>query len=137
MAFERSQARGSGVTLRVGCVGCSVNVAEVSDAVGQILAFGLAVGLSPIPIIGAILMLATPRARSNSLAFVAGWVLGLAAIGTLVLVVAGGGDASEQGAPAEWVSIVKLGLGVVLFWLAVRQWRGGRRKVSRPSFRPG
>jgi hypothetical protein len=30
-------------------------------------------------------MLATPRARSNGPAFIAGWILGLAVVGTLVL----------------------------------------------------
>ena len=92
------------------------------------LAFGLAVGLSPIPVIGVTLILATPRARSNGLAYAAGWVLGLAATGTVFLLLADGADASEQGAPADWVSILKVVLGALLFLLALRRWRGRPRR---------
>ena len=37
----------------------------MGQAIGQVLTFGVGVSLSPIPIIGVVLMLATPRARSN------------------------------------------------------------------------
>lgn len=47
------------------------------EAIGQVLPFGVGMTLSPIPITGVVLMLGTPRARSNGLAFIAGWVLGL------------------------------------------------------------
>jgi threonine/homoserine/homoserine lactone efflux protein len=102
----------------------------VREAVGQILAFGLAVGLSPIPIIGITLMLTTPKARSNGPAFLAGWIIGLAGIGTLVLLIAGGADASEQGNPATWVGILKLVLGVGLIGLALRRWRSDEEKTE-------
>jgi threonine/homoserine/homoserine lactone efflux protein len=99
----------------------------VNEAIGQILAFGLAVGLSPIPIVGVTLMLATPRARSNAPAFMAGWIFGLAAAGTLVLLIAEGAHASDRGSPATWVSILKLVLGVALIGLALRQWRSAEK----------
>jgi hypothetical protein len=47
----------------------------VNEAIGQSLPFAVGVGLSPIPIIAVVLMLATPRARVNGPAFLAGWVL--------------------------------------------------------------
>ena len=50
------------------------------------LAIGIAI--SPLPIIAIILMLTTPKARTNGLAFLGGWVLGLAVVGVIVLVVA-------------------------------------------------
>lgn len=99
----------------------------MNEAIGQILAFGLAVGLSPIPIVGVTLMLATPRARSNGPAFMVGWILGLAAVGTLVLLIADGADASDQGDPATWVSILVLVLGVALIGLAPRQRRSAEK----------
>ena len=43
-------------------------------------------GRFALSIIAVILMLITPRARSNGPAFVAGWVLGLAVVGGLVLI---------------------------------------------------
>ncbi len=99
----------------------------MSEAIGQVLSLGVGVSLSPIPIVGVVLMLATPRARSNGLAFLAGWVAGLAVAGTVVLLVSGGIEASEGGAPADWVSWLKIVLGVLLIRLALRQWRGRPR----------
>ena len=83
----------------------------MADAIGQVLAFGLGVALSPIPIIAVVLMLGTPRARVNGPAFVLGWIVGLALVGTIVLVVAGGAGATEGEDPATWVSVLMLVLG--------------------------
>ena len=109
----------------------------MADAIGQILAFGLGVGLSPIPIIAVVLMLGTPRARVNGPAFVLGWIVGLGLVGTIVLVVAGGAGATEGEDPATWVSVLMLVLGAVLLVLAVRQWRGRPRRdeeAAMPSW---
>jgi threonine/homoserine/homoserine lactone efflux protein len=96
----------------------------VGEAIGQVLSFGVGVALSPVPIIAVVLMLATPDGRVNGPAFIAGWILGLAAVGTILLLAASGAEASSSGAPEEWVSIVKIVLGVLLLALAARQWRG-------------
>ena len=95
----------------------------MGEAIGQVLTFGVGVALSPIPIIAVVLMLATPRGRVNGPAFLAGWILGLAVVGTVVLLAASGAEASENGGPSEGLSIVKLALGVLLLVVALRQWR--------------
>jgi threonine/homoserine/homoserine lactone efflux protein len=105
----------------------------VGEAIGQVLAFGVGVALSPIPIIAVVLMLATPKGRVNGPAFLAGWILGLAVVGTVVLLVASGAEASENGDPAEGLSIVKLGLGVLLLVVAARQWRGRPKGETAPE----
>jgi hypothetical protein len=51
----------------------------MGQAIGQVLSFGVGVALSPVPIIAVVLMLATAKGRVNGPAFIAGWVLGLAA----------------------------------------------------------
>lgn len=99
----------------------------MADATGQILAFAVAASISPIPVIGVILMLATPRARSNGPAFVLGWVVGIVVVGTIVLLVSGGADATENGQPADWVNALKLALGLGLVVLAAKQWHGRPR----------
>jgi threonine/homoserine/homoserine lactone efflux protein len=101
------------------------------QAIGQVLSFGVGVALSPVPIIAVVLMLASPTGRRNGLAFLAGWVFGIAVLGTIVLLVAGGANASNHGTPATWVSIVKLVLGGLLLLLAVRQWRGRPRGAAQ------
>jgi threonine/homoserine/homoserine lactone efflux protein len=100
----------------------------VGEAIGQVLSFGVGVALSPVPIIAVVLMLGTARARSNGPAFLLGWVLGLAVVGAIVLVVASGANASEQGEPATWVGVLKLVLGLLLLLVALRQWRGRPRE---------
>jgi threonine/homoserine/homoserine lactone efflux protein len=99
----------------------------MGEAIGQVLSLGVGVALSPIPIIGVVLMLATPRARQNGLAFVLGWIAGLAGAGTIVLLISSGADASEGGGPADWVNVLKIVLGLLLLGVAFKQWRGRPR----------
>jgi threonine/homoserine/homoserine lactone efflux protein len=105
----------------------------VGSAIGQVLSFGVGVALSPVPIIAVVLMLTTPHGRVNGPAFIAGWIFGLAVAGTILLLAASGAEASSSGAPAEWVSIVKIVLGVLLLSLAVRQWRGRPQGDAEPE----
>jgi threonine/homoserine/homoserine lactone efflux protein len=108
----------------------------VADAIGQVLVFGLGVGLSPVPIIAVVLMLGTPRGRANGPAFVLGWVIGLAVVGAIVLAVAGGAGANEDAEPATWVDVVKIVLGVLLALVAARQWRRRPRRDAEAEL-PG
>lgn len=109
----------------------------LADAFGQFLPFAIGVALSPIPIIGIVLMLGTPRARVNGPAFVAGWICALAVVGTVVLLFTDGAGADDGGSPAEWVSVAQIMLGVVLLGVAVRQWRNrprDRETVELPTW---
>jgi threonine/homoserine/homoserine lactone efflux protein len=105
----------------------------MGQAIGPVLPYGVGVALSPMPIIAVVLMLATPRGRVNGPAFLAGWIFGIVALGTIVLLVASGASASTHGGPATWVSIVKIVLGVLLLLLAARQWRGRPRGDADPQ----
>ncbi len=105
----------------------------MGQAIGQILSFGVGVALSPIPVIGVVLMLGTPRARSNGPAFIAGWIVGLGVVGTIVLLVSSGAEASQKGKPADWVSVLDLVLAALLVWVAVREWRGRPRGTEEPA----
>jgi hypothetical protein len=96
----------------------------MGQAIGGSLALAIGIALSPVPIIAVVLMLTTPRARVNGPAFVLGWLLGLGVIGAIVLAVAGPANASSSGAPATWVSWLKIILGVGLLLIAARQFRG-------------
>jgi threonine/homoserine/homoserine lactone efflux protein len=106
----------------------------MGDAIGQVLALGVGVALSPVPIIAVVLMLGTPRAASNGPAFVLGWVFGLTLVGTIILLASSGADASDQGEPADWVGILKLVLGTLLLLVALRTWRGRPRAGELPKW---
>jgi threonine/homoserine/homoserine lactone efflux protein len=97
------------------------------EAIGAILPLAVGVALSPVPIVAVVLMLATPGGRTNGLTFVAGWIVGLAVVGTIVLLVSSGADATDQGEPATWVGVVKLALGVLLLLVGLRTWRSRPR----------
>ena len=105
----------------------------MGEAIGAVLPLAIGVAISPLPIIAVVLMLATPRGRANGPSFILGWVVGLAAAGTIVLLVSGGAGAAGSGEPATWVDIVKLLLGVALVVLAARQWRGRPRGEEAPA----
>jgi threonine/homoserine/homoserine lactone efflux protein len=88
----------------------------------------IGVALSPVPIIGLILMLLSERARSNGLAFLLGWVVGLSAAGAIILALSSGADAqADDGTTESWVGWVKIALGLLLAFLAVHNWQ------SRPA----
>jgi threonine/homoserine/homoserine lactone efflux protein len=91
------------------------------------------VAISPIPIIAIILMLVTPKAKSNGSAFAIGWVLGLAVVPTIVLILAAGSNHSTSSGPTRTVSIIKLVLGVLLMVPAARQWRGRPKPGESPK----
>jgi threonine/homoserine/homoserine lactone efflux protein len=108
----------------------------IGQAIGQVVSFGVGVALSPVPIIAVVLMLATPKGRVNGPAFLAGWIVGLAVLGTVVLLISSGASASSDGAPATWVGILKIVLGLLLVLVAVRQWRGRPKGDAEPQL-PG
>jgi hypothetical protein len=56
----------------------------MGGAIGDILPLAIGVAISPVPIIAVILMLFSKKAKGNSLAFLVGWVLGLAIVGVIV-----------------------------------------------------
>jgi threonine/homoserine/homoserine lactone efflux protein len=96
----------------------------MAEAIGQALTPAVGVAISPFPIVAVVLMLVTPRGRVNGPVFVLGWLIGLAIVGTIALAIAGGTDASDEGEPATWVSVLKLVLGALLVLISLRQWAG-------------
>jgi hypothetical protein len=102
------------------------------QAIGQILPLAIAAGISPIPIIGVVLMLVTPRARANGPAFVLGWVIGLAVVGVVGLSVANAAGASNQGSASDGTNTFQVVLGALLVVFALRQWR----KRPKPGVEP-
>jgi threonine/homoserine/homoserine lactone efflux protein len=100
----------------------------VGEPIGEVLLLAIGIALSPVPVVAVILMLFTPRARSNGLSFLAGWAGGMLVVGCIVLLVSGVTDAAtDDGAESALSGVVKLVLSVLLLLLAVRNWR------SRPA----
>ena len=105
----------------------------MGKAIGEILPYALAASISAMAIIAIILMLVTPKAKTNGTAFAVGYVLGFALVGTIVLVLSGGEDYSSGSGPTQTASIIKLLLGLLLLIAAGRQWRGRPREGETPK----
>ena len=51
------------------------------DLVAETLSYSVGVAISPVPIAAVIVMLFTPRAKTNAPSFAVGWVAGLLVVG--------------------------------------------------------
>ncbi len=108
----------------------------MGEAIGQVLALGVGVAVSPLAVVAVVVMLDVQPGRAGAAAFLAAWAAGLATVGTLALLLADGADARDGGAPATWVSALKIVLALLLIVVAVRQWRARPAADEQPEL-PG
>lgn len=106
----------------------------MGQVLGEVLPAAAGVALSPVPIIAVVLMLGTPRARSNGPAFAVGWVLGLVSASLLVMAVASGADDADSDTSTA-VSVIMLLVGLVFLAMARKQWQG-RPRAGHPQELP-
>jgi arginine exporter protein ArgO len=101
----------------------------MGEALLQSLPFAIGLILSPFPLIAMVMILSGPRRAVNAPVFALASVLGLLALGAIVLIVSAGYPADDAGDPAAWVSWSRLVLGLALLVIGVgklraRPWRG-------------
>jgi threonine/homoserine/homoserine lactone efflux protein len=101
--------------------------------IGEILPLALVVTVSPVNIIAAIVLLFSKRPVTNATCYLLGFVVGVAAVVTALVVVADlfgwhGGSATDDG-----VGMVKLLAGLGLGWAAVWQFRKRPRSDDEAS----
>ncbi len=99
----------------------------------KLLALAAVIALSPITVVPAVLVLHAPRPRPTSLAFLGGWVLGLAALTALFV------SGSEllggvHRAPPTWASWLRVVLGSALIALGAFHWLIRHRHGSMPRW---
>jgi hypothetical protein len=105
----------------------------MANPIGDILAPAVGVAISPVPIIAVVLMLFTRKAKSNSLTFLLGWILGLTIVGVAVLYIAGTQDLQPGSGPSTAASTIKLLLGLLFLFLAAKQWKKRPRPGEEPE----
>ena len=105
---------------------------RVGEVIAEVMLLGLAVAASPFPIIPAILLLFTPRARATSLGFLAGWVLGIVVGTGLFIALATAIEKLDE--PPTWASWTRMVLGVLLLVLGVLRWRNRRAQQEIPAW---
>src|SRR5664279_4003217 len=105
---------------------------RVGEVIAEVMLLGLAVAASPFPIIPAILLLFTPRARATSLGFLAGWVIGIVVGTGLFIALATAIENLDE--PPTWASWTRMVLGVLLLILGVLRWRNRRAQQEIPAW---
>jgi threonine/homoserine/homoserine lactone efflux protein len=105
----------------------------VLSVLGQVLPLAVGVALSPLPVIAVVLVAMSPRARASGPAFVAGRMLGLAAV--LAIIIAAADLLYSIANAAQLPAVVKLVLGVALLVLGITKWRP-KPKGAEPAL-PG
>jgi threonine/homoserine/homoserine lactone efflux protein len=101
----------------------------MGSAIGDTLPLALGIAISPVPIIAAILMLLSPRARGTSVGFLLGWLVGIVVAVVVFTLLSGLLPENDPNASKPIAGTIKIVIGALLLVLALRQWR------SRP--RPG
>jgi Sap, sulfolipid-1-addressing protein len=92
----------------------------MGKGISEVLPFAIGIAISPVPIIAIILILFSQRARVNGPSFLLGWVVGLAAVGTVVYLVSDAANAATDSTTSDSISWGKIVLGVLLLGLARR-----------------
>src|SRR4249920_2886378 len=98
----------------------------MGQAISEVLPFAIGVAISPVPIIAVILVLFSSRARINGPCFLAGWIVGVGVVSVVAYLVSGASDSSHT---------IKLVLGLLFLFLAVKQWRS-RPQPGQPPLAP-
>ncbi|MBY0290513.1 MAG: GAP family protein [Mycobacteriaceae bacterium] len=99
----------------------------------ELIPLALVVALSPLSIIPAVLVLHTARPRPTGLAFLAGWLIGLAALTSIFLAVSGliGG---LGGKPPGWASWLRIVVGAALIVYGIYKWLTRKKSEHTPKW---
>ena len=98
----------------------------------ELIPLALVVALSPLSIIPAVLVLHTPRPKPTGLAFLLGWVVGLAVLVAAFIEVSGlMGGLDEKPRWASWVRVV---VGVALLAFGAYRWVTRARSEHSPKW---
>jgi len=95
---------------------------------------GLAVALDPLPLTAFLVVLPSKRGTVKGAAFVFGWLVSLAAVVTITVLATGDNPPKPATVPSLAALAVKILLGVVLVWIAVRHIRA--RNKPKPPKKP-
>ncbi|TYR32760.1 hypothetical protein FY036_09665 [Mesorhizobium microcysteis] len=91
----------------------------LSDAIGAMLPAILAVALTPIQLVGVVVVLGRRHASTGGWAFLTGWLAGLTAVTVAAILLVD--QLGESGrTPTPFVHWLQIALGLVLVWMAVR-----------------
>jgi threonine/homoserine/homoserine lactone efflux protein len=98
----------------------------------ELIPLALVVALSPLSIIPAVLVLHTPRPRPTGLAFLAGWLIGLAGLTVIFLELSN--LVVDLNQPPRWASWVRIVVGAALIVFGAYRWFMRKRSSHTPGW---
>ncbi|MCV7378419.1 hypothetical protein BST11_25780 [Mycobacterium alsense] len=106
---------------------------NLASVLTKLVPLGLVIALSPITVIPAVLVLHAPRPRPVSVAFLGGWLAGMAA---LTAAFAGASDllGGLHQTPPTWASWLRVVMGLALVAFGAFRWRSRHRQGRTPAW---
>jgi|GEM_PF-260764 hypothetical protein len=100
----------------------------------ELIPLALVVALSPLSIIPAVLVLHTPRPRPTGLAYLLGWLVGLAGLTAIFVELSGlmGGGGTRQ--PPSWASWLRIVVGAALIAFGLYKWFTRKQAEHTPKW---
>jgi len=103
-----------------------------SSVLTELIPLAMVVALSPLSIIPAVLVLQTPRPRPTGLAFLGGWLVGMAALTALFIEVSNLFGRLDK--PPVWASWLRIVLGTALIIFGVYRWLNRSKAAHTPKW---
>jgi threonine/homoserine/homoserine lactone efflux protein len=100
--------------------------------VSEMIPLALVITLSPLSIIPAVLVLQGPRGKTAGLAYLVGWVAGLAALTAIFVGLSS--LIGDFGHPPKWASWARIAIGVGLIVFGVWRWLTRHRTAHSPQW---
>ncbi|HKV20030.1 MAG TPA: GAP family protein [Mycobacterium sp.] len=99
----------------------------------DLVPLALVIALSPFSVIPAVLVLDTPRPRPTGLAFLAGWLVGIAVLTLIFLEVSSlAGGLREK--PPSWASWLRIVVGAALIVFGFVRWLRRKQSAHTPGW---
>ncbi|MGB6207827.1 GAP family protein [Mycobacterium sp.] len=104
-----------------------------SSLLTTLIPLALVIGVSPFSIVPAVLVLQTPHPRPTGLAFLGGWLVGLAAL-TAIFVASSGALSGLRHSPPTWASWLRVAAGLALIGYGIYEWLNRSRHTEPPKW---
>lgn len=113
--------------------GVEISEDAVASLIGDLLGPAIGIALSPVAVVGFILMLVSAGGMPKAWAFLFGWGLGAALVLVIVGTLVSGttGDSNDESRPI--VAILQLLLGAGMMYLAWHTWKGRPAEGEEPD----
>lgn len=115
---------------------CGVKFCDMSGNFGstltELIPLALVIALSPLTVIPAVLALHAARPRETGLAFLAGWLIGLAALVAIFVEISD--LLGNLDKPPSWASWLRIVVGVLLVVLGGYRWTTRKQSAHSPAW---